>query len=139
MLRRKHQKHDRCPRCNAAKEGVSHVLTCPAKSAILKWNEATQHLDDWMAAKYTSQQLSDAILTRLNEWRFGTAFSKIIGPRRLNNIIAAEDAIGWENFLCGRVTEDMAEYQQVHYTRIRRRNTGNAWLSKLINQLLYGS
>ncbi len=135
MLRRKHQKHDRCPRCNAAKEGVSHVLTCPAKSAILKWNEATQHLDDWMAAKYTSQQLSDAILTRLHEWRFGTAFSKIIGPRRLKNIIAAQDAIGWENFLGGRVTKDMAEYQQVHYTRIRRRNTGDAWMSKLINQL----
>ena len=88
-----------------------------------------------MSNQSTSHQLSDAILIRLNEWRFGTAFSKVIGPRRLKDIIADQDAIGWENFLFGRITVDMAAYQQVHYTRIRKKNTGDAWLSKLINQL----
>ena len=33
MLRRKHQSHDRCPRCDAPDESVTHVLRCQAVSA----------------------------------------------------------------------------------------------------------
>ena len=35
----------------------------------------------------------------------------------------------------GRITSDLASFQQVHFDNLHKKNTGDVWLSKLINQL----
>ena len=82
----------------------------------------------------TQLQLLETIIDRLHSWRNDLPLTKVTGPKLLRKAISEQDAIGWENFLFGRVTSTMAEYQQVHYRHINSDKAGTTWLSRLINQ-----
>jgi hypothetical protein len=135
LLRRKWQTHDKCPRCDADDETVTHVLQCTATTATIEWNEAMLAFEGWLFQVKTSHILALAILQRVEEWRNKIPLQPIQGPRALRDLIRHQDRIGWENFLLGRISEKFATFQQEHFTRARARNTGNVWASKMITQL----
>ena len=135
MLRRQEQTHDHCPRCDQPDEGTQHVVQCQEVSAKLTWNSAILDLQAWMFNSKTHIQFQDALLARLSCWQAGAPFSKVVGPKALRNAIAAQDALGWENFLYGRITPLIADYQAVHFSNIGCSNSGKVWLSKFITQL----
>ena len=135
LLRRKHQTHDNCPRCDQPNETTTHVLQCQAPSSVSAWQEATAALEIWLTKESTHSSLIQAISQRLHEWQQSLPLSSIRGPFQLKRVIDAQDQLGWENFLLGRVTPLMADYQQVHYQHLQSRKTGQAWLPRLIRQL----
>ena len=136
QLKRRHwQKHSNCPRCNAEDENTKHVLQCPDVRADNKWRTALDALDVWMVNTHTNPHLMDAILSRLYTWRANLPHEAIAGPTKLQEIIAEQDSIGWENFFFGRITSSFAEYQQTHFSNIKKQNQGKTWVAKLIRQL----
>ena len=135
MKRRGAQSHDNCPRCDARDENGSHIMRCPAVSASIAWNEAILDLESWFFNFKTNELLTDVIIARLHEWRAGVSPSQVNGPTALRQAIAAQDALGWENFLLGRPSAQLAAYQAVHYANIHSKRSGKIWVSKLINQL----
>ena len=106
-----------------------------AISAKVHWAESLNLLETWLFNNHTSHQLTSAILDRLTAWHRETPFTPVEGPRALKEFITEQDAIGWENFLMGRISSKLAPYQQVHYTNLNKQRTGKVWASKLINQL----
>ena len=135
LLRRKHQAHDNCPRCGESDESVTHVVTCQALSAIVQWNDSCNTLESWLFNSNTQNDLISAILSRISTWRKDIAVEPVTGPKALRKAIAEQDKLGWENFMYGRVSTHITEYQHQHFRNTGRQNTGKAWVSKLINQL----
>jgi len=135
MLRRGHQDHSHCPCCDAPVEETLHIIQCDAPACYLCWVGALAHLDTWLSNERTEKHLRVAITRRLSEWRDSAPRSQVQGPHPLRKAIAAQDAIGWQNFLMGRISPSLASYQEVHYQHLKRRNTGKAWLHKTINQV----
>ena len=132
--RRRHQAHDRCPRCDAPDETVTHVLRCQAVSARAEWAKAMTHLESWLFNLDTDAHLTEALLGRLTCWQTNKPFPAVEGPRALKTAILEQDRIGWENFLFGRISTKFAGYQQVHYNHLGKQRTGATWSSKLTNQ-----
>ena len=62
LLRRQHQAHDRCPRCDAREEDTTHVLRCPAISAHNTWQTALDKLETWLLNEGTQPTLTQSIL-----------------------------------------------------------------------------
>ena len=110
LARRKHQSHDCCPRCNAPDESVTHVLQCQALTAKMQWGIAMDTLESWLFNNHTQHDLITAILSRLATWRHDTSKETIAGPKPLRAAIAAQDILGWENFLFGRISKDLSAY-----------------------------
>ena len=135
LLRRQYQTHNNCPRCDQPDETTTHVLQCQASSAIDEWQEAIAALELWMGKESTHTALTSAILTRLEAWQQAVPLQPIKGSRALKEAIEAQDQLGWENFLLGRLSPTLSQYQQVHYTNIGSQKTGKAWLARLIRQL----
>jgi len=135
LMKREYQNHSKCPRCDQDGEDTSHVIRCRAPTAYRAWIEATNKLSDWLLQERTSQCLTDAILARLSAWRAGDPLMAVQGPPGLMEAIACQDALGWENFILGRIAPQLANFQQRHYTNIRSTKTASNWLSRLINQV----
>ena len=135
LKRRHHQTHSHCPRCDQDNEDSTHVLQCQHPSARVKWSLATTALCDWMIDERTHPEFREAILQRLNEWRNQEEQIPVQGSRAVREAIQCQDAIGWENFIMGRLAPQLAQFQQHSYTQQHSRRTGQSWASHLINQL----
>ena len=135
MLRRKHQHHARCPRCDIEVEDTTHVITCKATSAYSHWVDATNCLHDWMINEGTNPQLADVIISRLGAWRAKDPLQPVTRPVALMPAMAEQDEIGWENFILGRISTKWVHFQQVHYQNCHSCKMGSAWAAKLIRQL----
>ena len=127
LLRRKHQTHDRCPRCDSPDENPTHVLQCMALPAKTLWTEAITDLHYWLIDQRTQPQLRQALLDRLTAWRAKDPQRPVTGPRRLKEAIAKQDILGWENFIMGRVSPALTQFQQGHCGPKNMQRTGPAW------------
>ena len=135
LLKRKHQTHNRCPRCDAPEEDTTHVVQCTARSAHIVWTKALTHLEGWLLNQDTNAQLHKILVGRLAGWQAKDPLQPLSTSARLREAIQEQDRIGWENFLLGRVSTKIRDFQQRHYEHQNSRKTGAAWCSKLINQL----
>ena len=134
MKRRQHQPHDHCPRCDATDEDTFHILQCPAPQAYTAWTQALEDWDEWMRNEHTEDNLRQAIVNRLACWRDGTSPIQVETPRALQQALDAQDTLGWHNFLMGRFTPLLKDFQQTHYLHKQSRKTGNAWARKMASQ-----
>jgi hypothetical protein len=135
LSRRHHQPHDQCSRCDAENEDTYHILKCQSTSAYSTWTDAVDALDDWMSNEDTDSSLRQAILQRLASWRCGDPAIPVPGPSNLQEAIQAQDKLGWNNFLLGRISPHLTTYQEVHYKHLQSRKTGNSWTNKMASQM----
>ena len=68
----KHQKHSKCPWCNADDESVVHVLQCPDIQAQQLWKEEIDKIGTWIKDNKGCPELAHAIVTHLNNWHTGS-------------------------------------------------------------------
>ena len=62
---------DNCPRCCAANETTTHILTCPAASAYKSWEKSLVSLEVWLVGKKICPDLRISLLHILDRWRYG--------------------------------------------------------------------
>ena len=121
---------------DAPDETTTHVLTCPAISSKLHWQEALVSLEDWLLNESVHPSITDVILARLALWRAGDPLPPCQTPHvPTRQAVAAQDALGWENFLLGRLSPLWAAAQQDHFTSMGSSKQGKTWVPKLIRQL----
>jgi hypothetical protein len=129
------QTHAECPRC-AAFENTAHVLLCPAPNATRQWDKSLANLRTWLTQARTMPDLANAIINRLRSWRSQTAPTPpTYNWPGVNDLILAQDSIGWRAFLEGAVLIAWAEKQQEYLVWLKRRNTGKRWVTTLIKKL----
>ena len=134
LLRRKHQDHDRCPRCDAPNEDTHHVLTCPSPEAAKCWSQALTDLHLWMQSVNTEPSIAEAIRQKLDGWHNGHNSHVHTHDPTLSRALSQQDKIGWENFLLGRISPSFGCLQNIHYQQMGSRRNGNSWTSQLITQ-----
>jgi hypothetical protein len=90
-----------------------------------------------MSKAFTLPDIQRAILHRLQSLRNQT---EELPPLNctwpgLNEIVSAQDMIGWRNFMEGGILQAWAAKQQEYYNWIQKRNTGKRWITTLIKKL----
>lgn len=130
MLLRKEWPNSNCPRCGHEEETTEHVLKCPGGDEV--WQKAIKSLETWMEDHLTAKPLRKAICQRLEEWRSSTITTFRSRDENVEAAIMEQDAIGWQNFLEGRVSKKIQHAQQLHLDALSTRRTGERWLAALI-------
>lgn len=130
------QDHEECPRCPEPREDAQHVLSCPAPSTNLVWERSMTKLQLWMESATTMPELQVALITRLRQWkgltRHNPTWTTLHG---LRHAVGNQDAIGWYNFLMGRISIEWKAVQQRYYDWLGKRNTGRKWAVALIQKI----
>ena len=135
-IRRKHQDHSHCPRCDREDETTKHVVQCQDARAAACWAAEVTRVHQWMESVNTEPTLHASILKRLAAWRSGRPLPPLHGlSPPVAAAIAEQDAIGWWNFLLGRVSARFADVQAAHYLSIESQRGGRTWLTALIREV----
>ena len=110
------------------------MLTCPSPEATQCWNNAIQDLCSWMQSVHTEPSLVEAIQQKLEGWHRNQRVYFYTLDSRLSQALSQQEHIGWENFLLGRISPTLGQYQHTYYQQIYSRRTGDSWTSQLITQ-----
>jgi hypothetical protein len=128
----KQQDDDECPRCQVA-EDTTHVLRCTAHGATDVWNASVEKLWDALAMMDTPDDLRDAIIARLNQWRADSPLH--IDPswsESLRAVIISQDSLGWKNFLEGIPSILFRHHITHHYSSNGIDRSVKTWLRKVL-------
>ena len=130
------QSNQICPRCGNDEDHKSHVLRCPEFEATKLWKANMQKLEQWMVKSYTSPDIQLVIKEALRQWYEKTDFvPPTVHWTQVNELITAQQEIGWQPFLDGFLSTLWESTQQQYYEWIRKRYTGRRWVTKLLRQL----
>ncbi len=133
LVKWKHQRDPRCPRCGRP-EDTAHVLLCVAQGTTAIWNEQTQELTTYLVESTTEAHLQQAILTRLHQWRHQLPFTDVTDPD-VQQALQAQDTLGWKNFIEGLPVKQWAHLQQRYYNSLDSSCSGKQWMASLIKHL----
>jgi hypothetical protein len=130
--------HSECPRCGIPDETVTHVLKCKESQATTIWKAQMDGIHSWMIKRTTDPTIIRSILAGLNSWREGGCILASYPPGCAPAILA-QNFIGWENFLHGRVSLEWGDVQGRYYQLLGMRRTGKRWVSSLLLKLWHVS
>ena len=134
------QDHQRCPLCNYAVEKISHFLHCPDVQAVITAKAAiTGPLQARLDKQSTQPSLSTAIVDIYTKLRTNRIPYRYHYDYCLAGAIAAQQKIGWDNWLLGRWSPKWQEIQAAHYTSIGSKRTSHRWATAIINQFFLTS
>ena len=127
---------DSCPRCKSPNESALHVIICPHASASKLWLEQIEALKTWMKVQKTKGDIITAIVRNLKKLRkMGGIYGHHYKDNRLRLAITAQNQIGWDHFMMGRISKLWSTLQSQHYQAIKSRRTGERWATNLLKQI----
>ena len=137
-LRRGNQDHDECPRCRQS-EDVVHVLTCRGTGADLAFTTSLQKLDAHMRQIKTAPEIRQVVLKRIRHWRLHQHHvpmtAAVPDEFGLRDAVSAQDAIGWYNFLLGRLSKKWSDVQARYLESIQSRSSGRRWTIAILEKI----
>ena len=103
LHRWKREPSDLCPICKNTTETARHVLTCNDARVTTQWELSLSKLE-WQLDKLgTPTSITKVILQHLQKWRNPNTTMDPI-PDALKEAVQAQQRIGWENILYGRLS-----------------------------------
>ena len=124
-----------CPRCGDFEDHL-HVPRCRAASATSEWDRRTAAFSSWLDLQLTGPSIKKAILQLLHGVRDPTSPSaRTISPLARPAFLA-QQVIGYQGLLEGRIASAWLPLQQQHYDEIRCRRSVSLWASRLSQQLI---
>jgi hypothetical protein len=137
-FRRGNQDHDECPRCSQP-EDVVHVLTCRGTGADLAFTTSLQKLDAHMRKITTAPEIRQVVLKRIRHWRLHQHHvpmaEAVPDEFGLREAVSAQDALGWYNFLLGRLSKQWSDVQERYLESIQSRSSGRRWTIAILEKL----
>jgi hypothetical protein len=131
----KFQLTDACPRCGNSEDHRFHFVQCPAPRARSLWQRKTTKLETWLNNSHTDPGLKKLILLAIYKWYQNAPVTSSDVPEHLHALFDQQSTIGWKHLLDGFWVSKWAEIQQSYFEWIGRRNTGERWLSRLIQKM----
>ena len=127
-----------CPCCKNPNiiEDTRHILHCTDPQREELWSDSLQDLEKWLWSRQTEPTLLASIITYI-KYRGTISFYTATKNNYSLQVLASEqDAIGWDNFMEGRISLQFCEQQREYYIEQESRSSGIKWASDLISQLL---
>ncbi|CAJ1929274.1 unnamed protein product, partial [Cylindrotheca closterium] len=124
-----------CPRCGDFEDHL-HVPRCSAASATAEWDRRTAAFSAWLDLQLTGPSIKIAILQLLQ----GVHTPPLFPPRPNSSSVwpafLAQQVIGSQGLLEGRIASSWLPLQQQYYDKIRCRRSVSLWASRLSQQLI---
>ena len=127
-----------CPSCTAPVESRQHFLYCPAESRA-KWRKACyQNIHKYLDTHNTSPPLHNLFLSAIKAILDSphNILDRIDQPSSLQHVVTAQDDIGWNHLLKGRISKQFAIEQNNYLgTDATGKKNGTSWLVGLIDTI----
>ena len=133
MVARKERLLPKCPRCDHTDEHLVHVLTCRAASTIELQVNLISDLVLWLQSVYTLPTIVNFVEMGLSKWfnnqnHVWDHKSQIFSHKIVENqALHSQLDVGWFHFLCGMLTSELIDLQQLHYNNIESKRQGSRW------------
>ena len=125
---------DTCPSCECM-ERAQHVPICPHPDRNVVWQEAIDGLAVWFDLSHTDPEIWDCICSTLCLHSIDACFAPFASPT-LTAAALDQDAIGWMNFIEGRISLEWCMVQSQFYASISSSCTSRQWAEELVQNLL---
>ncbi len=131
---------DRCPNCGKHGEDNKHLNTCTDPGCIRLFHDGVRQLSTWM----TNQNQTDSKLAfwireyHLHRGQVQMTNLIMIWPMSaaMYEVAQSQDAIGWMEFLHGKISTKMGKMQQAHCLLTNTSLNGDDWMVKLTKKLI---
>ena len=138
MAKRGARAHNRCPRCDCAKEDTLHVLRCQDDDAVQTWSLAMKNLKEWCIKVDTHPSITSTLIPLLLGWQeslYGHHFISSTWDRSVKSAFVSQARLGWQSFLSGLLSTEWASLQDRYYQSLGSRRSGLKWSSDLSRRL----
>jgi hypothetical protein len=127
----------KCISCGAPVEDTGHLYSCPHESRVDAWDEAVEGLEAWMIAVETDPEIRYCIIETLRRRSPTASFASQASPvsPEILQVAQEQDAIGWVNFLEGRISKRWRIIQARYYQANRSRRLAKSWAADLVLNL----
>ena len=127
--------HDRCPCCHLPNEMTTHLLLCQHPGMKLTWSIQVDTIKDWMEEVDTHPNIIECfivmLMTRDSNDSFAANSSNFCW-----DVALAQDKIGWQNLVEGKLSMLWRDLQDEHYSSIGSWWSSSKWAASLATQLL---
>jgi hypothetical protein len=128
-----------CPSCPGCNETCKHIACCPEMGRAAAFQESTNAVKNWMETSGTHPHVK-LLLLRYLRGRGMTSCLECANSLDLPPIFceyaAAQDAIGWDNFVMGMISHKLLAIQSAHFHTAGKSYLATRWIAGLMTQLL---
>ena len=130
---------DRCPSCETCVETCPHVARCPEAGRASAFAQSTDELELWLDANTTHPDLRSLLLGYTRGRGTVSCLDCAVSldlPPILHNLARSQDVIGWDLYMMGMLSTQMAAVQSAYLLQHQSTRQVSTWISGLITQLL---
>jgi hypothetical protein len=128
-----------CPSCKTCIETCQHITRCPEAGQALAFAQSPDELELWLSSNKTHPDMQ-SLLLRYTRGRGTVACLEcaisLDLPPVMQNLARSQDIIGWDLYMMGMLSTQMAAVQSVYLLQHQSARPVLKWLSGLIMQLL---
>jgi hypothetical protein len=128
-----------CPSCLGCNKTCKHIARCPETGRAAAFQESTNAVENWMETSGTHPKVKLLLLQYLR----GRCMTSCLEcadsldlPPIFREYTAAQDAIGWDNFVMGMISHKLLAIQSAHFHTAGELYLATRWIAGLITQLL---
>jgi hypothetical protein len=128
-----------CPSCETCIETCQHIARCPEAGRALAFAQSTDELELWLSLNKTHPDMQSLLLRYTRGRSTVTCLECAISldlPPIMQNLARSQDIIGWDLYMMGMLSTQMAAVQSVYLLQHQSARPVSKWLSGLITQLL---
>ncbi len=128
-----------CPSCLWCNETCKHIARCPETGWVAAFQESTNAVKNWMETSRTHPNLKLLLLRYLRGRGMTMCLecpNSLDLPLIFRKYAAAQDAIGWDNFVMGMISHKLLAIQSAHFHTTGKSYLVTRWIVGLITQLL---
>jgi len=129
---------DKCPNCLQPKEDAAHLTLCGDDGRQRLFRDGVTELGKWMSADNRTQEELAFWIEKWMLLRGSVKFGEM-GPmsRKLRELGAELDEIGWRAFTEGRVPKRLRRMQTIHCQMSPCRMNGDDWIKGFIGRVVH--
>ena len=123
MRRRKEWQHDKCPLCDRSNEDAQHVLSCRDIHARRTWEASLLTFQTHLETIDANPDVMTIVSSRLHSWSDSPHedFSNHPFLPCTVRALHQQDAVGWKQFVHGRLSQDWLDPQDSWLAHISTR------------------
>jgi hypothetical protein len=136
LNRRDPRYDDRCPTCHSPSETDDHILQCPSPARRAWRSDLVKTLLDPLSS-FLDPVLLDILREGLLQFFRASHLDPTDYPHRYQRLLKQQQAIGWNNLLRGKFSEDWRylQDQYCHSHHIQMTHKQRQWLTKLLRTM----
>ena len=127
------------PKLSRMRRTCKHIARCPEAGRAAAFQESTNAVEIWMETSGTHSDVT-VLLLRYSRGQGKTTClegaDSLDLPPILCEYAAAQDIIGWDNFVMGMVSHKLVAIQSAHFHTAGKSYRATRWIAGLITQVL---